>query len=353
MKLSLSATQGEREGAPRGIVSVALLVAYAQEAGVAAERCLRGSGITAAALADPTAEVSLAQELVVVENVLARLGPRPGLGIEVGLRYGLEHYGIFGFAALSSSTLGEAIAVAERYLELAYALVDLRVESGPDGVGVVLEPQRLAEGLRRFAVERDAAAVARFQRELLGDAVAFSEVSFTFAAPDAGDTEALGIYRRAFGIEPRFSVEVNRLASGAELLARPLPRASAFAAAQCRAQCEALIDRRHRRIGVAGHVRSELLADPRVMPGQTEVADRLAMSVRTLRRHLTAEGTSFRGLVNETRLGLAQELLETGQLGVDAVAERLGYADAPSFVHAFTRWTGVPPGRWRRGTRPA
>ncbi len=38
----------------------------------------------------------------------------------------------------------------------------------------------------------------------------------------------------------------------------------------------------------------------------------------------------------------------------EEVARRLGYAEAASFTHAFSRWKGIPPGAWARasGTLP-
>ncbi len=41
------------------------------------------------------------------------------------------------------------------------------------------------------------------------------------------------------------------------------------------------------------------------------------------------------------------ELLATAQLSVESVAERMGYAETASFIHAFKRWTGSTPGKYR------
>ncbi|MGY1940976.1 helix-turn-helix domain-containing protein [Nocardia gipuzkoensis] len=60
---------------------------------------------------------------------------------------------------------------------------------------------------------------------------------------------------------------------------------------------------------------------------QNEVAAALNLSVRTLRRRLEADGTSYRELVAETRQVLAEKLLGIGAT-VEDVAHRLGYADA-------------------------
>jgi AraC-like DNA-binding protein len=334
---------------PRGSASAALQVAYAAEFGVSARHCLAGTHITAAQLGDPTAEVTAGQELALVTNLVRAVGDRSGLGLEAGLRYGLHVYGIFGFAVLSSATLREGIAVAERFRELAYALVDVHSEPVDGEVWIVLEGASTPAAARRYAIERDAAAITLMQRELFAEPVPLARVTLEF--PEPAEPAEVAAYERAFGVRPQFGAPRNTLVIDAGLLDLALPRASEFAAAQCQAQCQVLLDRRHQRLGVAGRVRSELLRDQREMAGEDQVAAALNVGTRTLRRRLATEGTSFRAIVTETRGLLAQELLETGQLTIEQVADRLGYADASSFIHAFTRWSGDPPGRWVRNAR--
>ena len=73
------------------------------------------------------------------------------------------------------------------------------------------------------------------------------------------------------------------------------------------------------------------------------------MAPRTLHRHLAAEGASFRQLLDEVRQALAEEML-AHRMTVDEVAERLGYSEASSFVHAFKRWKGISPRTYRQRT---
>jgi AraC-like DNA-binding protein len=345
------ATRGGTAGAARwdtarGTASAALLLRYGTDLGVAPRACLRGTGLSPAELEDPRAEITAGQELAIVANLVAALGDVPGLGLGAGLRYGLQTYGIFGFAVLSSANLREAIAVAERFRELAYALVDVHLEMADGEVRIRLDAAAAPSEVRRFVIERDAAAITLIQRELFAEPVPLSAVTLAFEPPAELDP-----YLRTFGVLPEFGAAANLLVLDAALLDLPLPRASEFAAAQCQAQCQVLMDRRRRRVGVAGQVREALLADPHGMAGQAEVAAALNVSVRTLRRRLADEHTSFRAIVNETRMLLAQELLSTGQLTIEGVADRLGYAEASSFIHAFTRWSGVAPGRWLRASR--
>jgi AraC-like DNA-binding protein len=74
----------------------------------------------------------------------------------------------------------------------------------------------------------------------------------------------------------------------------------------------------------------------------------MAVAERTLRRQLAAEGTSYQRLLDEVRVSLADRLLGTGTLTVTQVAQRLGYAEAASFIHAHRRWHGVTPTGRRR-----
>lgn len=48
------------------------------------------------------------------------------------------------------------------------------------------------------------------------------------------------------------------------------------------------------------------------------------------------------------RMAIAKKMLRTEDAGVAEVAERVGYGSASAFNVAFTRYTGVPPGRYAR-----
>jgi AraC-like DNA-binding protein len=48
------------------------------------------------------------------------------------------------------------------------------------------------------------------------------------------------------------------------------------------------------------------------------------------------------------RMAVAKDLLRRHQLGIDEVAERVGYASASTFSTAFSRHVGDPPGRYAR-----
>ena len=85
------------------------------------------------------------------------------------------------------------------------------------------------------------------------------------------------------------------------------------------------------------------------MPDMEEVANALHLTVRTLRRRLREEGTSFAQLRDEVRMALAEALLAGPRLSMEQIAERLGYVDATSFGNAFKRCRARTPCSFRSG----
>jgi AraC-like DNA-binding protein len=82
-------------------------------------------------------------------------------------------------------------------------------------------------------------------------------------------------------------------------------------------------------------------------PDIRSVAAELAMSERSLQRHLSDEGASFQALVSETRHQLALEHLADASLTLIEVAFLLGYEDQNSFFRAFRQWEAQTPSDWR------
>ncbi|WP_237457559.1 AraC family transcriptional regulator [Pseudomaricurvus sp. HS19] len=85
----------------------------------------------------------------------------------------------------------------------------------------------------------------------------------------------------------------------------------------------------------------------RTMLGAERVADRLNMSVTTLRRHLQIEGTSFQRLKDECRMEAAFHYLACPDFSNRDIADRLGFDELSVFFRAFKKWTGVTPGQYR------
>ncbi|WP_222932756.1 AraC family transcriptional regulator [Nocardia yunnanensis] len=309
--------------------------------------CLAGAGLAAEAVIDSNAEVTARQEVAVVRNLLARFGNEPGLGVEAGSRYHISVYGPWGLALLASRTLRDAVDIALRHIELAFAFGQLSFEESAGEGFLRFDDGEVPEDVRAFLTERVMTGIQMIGRELFSMGVPLRRLSFRHPAP--ADTAR---YREAFGIEPAFGAARNEIVFDGAYLDVPLPRANEWARSACEQMCRDLLTRRHARTGVAGLVRDLLVRNPGEIPDQAAVAAELFVSPRTLSRRLNEEGTSFRALLDEVRQALSEELLDHTPMTTEQVAARLGYAEAASFIRAFRRWQGCPPQEYRaRGQR--
>jgi AraC-like DNA-binding protein len=77
-------------------------------------------------------------------------------------------------------------------------------------------------------------------------------------------------------------------------------------------------------------------------------AGKLAMSPRTLQRHLAKESLNFQTILNGTRKELAQHYLNNPAISTGEISYLLGYQDSNSFLRAFKDWTGMTPGEYRQ-----
>ena len=322
--------------------SIRLLVEFGLGNGLAAPQLLARSGLKEEQLDDPLVEVEPEQELRVITNLVNLLGAQPLLGIRAGWAYGISTYGIWGFALLCGKSIGEAMTLALRFLPLTYAFCPISVRPLHGQLAVLFDEPVAPEAIRPFLIQRDMAAASRLIRSLLGEERPLSGFLYTGARPDAADIRLPADWN----IDIQYDSPRNALLFDPAYLALPLPLSNPLTSAHCEQLCGALLHKRRSRQGTSALARMYLRASrARDLP---ELAGRLCMSERSLRRHLQAEGTCFSDILAEVRMEQAAELLEGGTHSIAQIAEALGYSDQSSFSQAYKRWHGIPPSASRK-----
>ena len=329
----------------RGVATARVLSQLGLDHGLTLEQVLRHTGLNRAVLDEPKAEIDAQQEIQLIRNLVTELPQLPTLGLEAGSRYHVTTYGLWGYAVLSSPTLGMGISMASRMLNQTFSLTTNEVEQIGEQVMVTYHSDHLPPEVRQFIMDRDRAAVVTLQREILGHPLPYKAILMRREEPSPEVVEA---YTQLFGVRPLFGQAQDRSLFAASLMHQPLPQADPHTAELCERMCKELVESRSSRTGVAAQVRDRLMRTPGRIPDMEEISTEMNMTSRTLRRHLSAEGASFRALLEEVRSTLAEELMTSATLTHSEIAERLGYADVTTFIEAFRRWKGVPPSEFRK-----
>ncbi|WP_313675188.1 AraC family transcriptional regulator ligand-binding domain-containing protein [Mycolicibacterium sp.] len=329
---------------PRGTEGVRIMTeAVADSMTIAA--CLAGTGLTESTLADADAEIWAHQEFMVVGNIIARLGDRPGLGVDVGGFSTLGRLGVLGFAFLTSATVREGFERILPYQALLPSHVRFSIQSDGARDYVVADDSDIPPEIQPFIVERDLAGLAA----VLAGANIPVEVEWVETTLDEQRAKRLA---KSWSLtsDVRAGCPVNRIAGAPGTLDVPLPQGDPNTTRVFERQCRELLDGRLSRVGVAGQLRSRLMHHQHSLPSMQTIADELHLDPRTLRRKLTDEATSYRDVIAEVRRTRAEQLL-SGHDSIEMIARRLGYAETASFTHAFKRWTGLTPSEFRRTSR--
>jgi AraC-like DNA-binding protein len=328
------------------VYATRVLCEVANERGVSTTDVLTGTAIEPTDLDDPNAMVSGLDEIKAVRRLLAQASGSPdeaaGIGIDVGSRFTLTHFGLFGFAVMSCGTLRELFDITRRYFALTMMHIDLAVFETAGDCLIELDAGHLPADVRGFFIERDIAGIiATTTSFALPVAEKYAD---QVSAELAVDEELLRPLLELVPVhDVAFGRAHNRLHFPRAMFDEPLPQADRHTLEMCMAQCDVLMQRSERRQGITALVRTKLFRDSGSFPTLPDIAEELDIHPRTLRRRLAEEGTSFRALLNEARSTVAVDLLRNVGLTVEEVSKRLSYTEASTFSHAFKRWYGVAP----------
>jgi AraC-like DNA-binding protein len=281
----------------------------------------------------------LLSELERLWTEVMRVHRRPELPLWVAEEFRPSDYQLFGFVAMTCSTLGEALEQIQRYVPL---WIEGARWTRPTERSMAYQ-LALADSLgARCIIESALAELVHAGRLASGGSFA-AAVELPHPGPPS-----LEAHRAWFGGtvtvgRPQALVEVT-----SEVLCRPLLQADPGLAAYLRQRAEEVLAARGGALGLVARLQSAVLAElARGPPSFAAVAKRMGMSARTLRRRLEEEGTTFRDLVDVVRKEAALDHLRQQTLALAEVAFVLGFSDPSAFHRAFKRWTGTTPAEYR------
>jgi AraC-like DNA-binding protein len=310
---------------------------------VSAEDLLAPVGLTKEAVSDPAGRLPLP----VVEKLISRaraLTGEPGLGFYLGLQMRISSLGYVGFAAMTSATIRDAIEIGVRYTPTRTTALGMRLHTDGPLASIVIEELADLGSARDVVLLWLMVGISQIGETLTGKPLSGTG-TVDVAAPEPS---YFGRFRDVVAGRVRFNQPMHRLVFDAAILDLPLVLRDPSALQLAKQQCERELNALGFSQSLSAGVRRVLLGEDRGFRALEDVARRLGMSTRTLKRKLAGEGTSFSQILDEERRERALLLVHSPELSLEQVAERVGYTDLANFTRAFRRWTGTTPAAFRR-----
>jgi AraC-like DNA-binding protein len=259
-------------------------------------------------------------------------------GLHLARQIDPRDVGLYFYAASAARDLGEALALFSRYCRIANEAFRLTQRSAD--TAIEFEFAGLSRYASRHNMEYVVAGIRTALRTMSGRNVAPTKVAFAH-----NRNSDVREFERFFGCPVEFGAPSNLLSISADALRLPLITADPKLLRVLRPYCDAAATERNVKPGT---MRSAVEAEvEKLLPdGKAKaenVAEALALSLRTLARRLADEGTTYGEVVDQLRSSLATQYLKDPGMSLGQIAWLLGYEGSTSFNHAFKRWTGRSP----------
>jgi AraC-like DNA-binding protein len=251
---------------------------------------------------------------------------------------------LWGFLLRSSNTFGEMLRRAERYMRVVNRHTEFVLEDAGGQASMTCPHQDPSPyGRREQVVCTLLGHWITWGRQLTRTRIAVDEARFQWSGPR--DREP---FERFFDGPVRFGARQDVLLLRSDVLKLPLIESTPELGARFEAYAAALVGRMTSQPSVVERVSKEI-AEGLLIGSAREgaVAQRLAMTVRTMHRRLDEAGTSFRKIRDGLLRERAEGLLRERRVPIAEVSYLLGYGEPSNFHRAFRRWTGVTPAEWR------
>jgi AraC-like DNA-binding protein len=242
-------------------------------------------------------------------------------------------------AVRSSATVRDALGNLARWAPLVHRAFEATLQ----GDRWLLRTPRRPRGLGRH-VQELAVAHALLQVRASVPSFAVDEAWFAHARPAHVDA----LYPLFGSAHVTFGCEDSGFSVARSELDRPMPTADARTLDTIEPLLVDALGSTPASPSFADRIAAHIAAS---LPGGSDVAEvarAMHMSGRTLQRRLEQEGTTFSEVLDRARLDVAKRALALPTTTLTDVAIQLGFSDLATFTRAFKRWTGMPPGQWRR-----
>ena len=303
-------------------------------------------------LSDPTFKAKLiqlqSQDRISIQTWISLLEEAaqftqiPAVGLHIGQHIKAPHTGIVGYLTASCGSVGEALALFERFARLIYDVNSLSMTMADETVIFSWGSEHVLPG--QLADETAISVFFTMVQNLAGRPLYPTKINFINQAPaDIAPYEEYFHCPVSFGgirtiVEfPAEYLNITLQNKDAKLLDLLEDHAQILLSTLPNAQFEKRLKQ----------LLTEMLKKQEDM-SIDHIAQRMNTSIRTLQRRLNDHDVKFQELLASVKLDLFQLYIKDDSLTLFDIALLLGYSEQSAFTRAVKRWTGSVPKNFRK-----
>ena len=269
---------------------------------------------------------------------------KPWLGVEIARLLQASVHGSLGFGAVTAPTVKDAFKLIEMAMPTRISLLEFEYQETPTGARFYVHELTELNELAHVIYPMLIGSFCDIVEKTTGEKANGVTVTLPYLSPPWFDTYSNQFpeLRMVFG-QPKFSVDIP-----ASILETHSLTADDFAFRNAVRECKQLLEVKHKGGDIAEQIKTFLFTQSPPYPLQTEIAQDLGYSVRTLIRKLSAEGTSFQAILDEVKMELSCWQLQNTELPIEQIADSVGFIDTSNFSRVFKRWMGLTPSAYRK-----
>ncbi len=296
-----------------------------------------------AALANPSnlGDIDVATFPILITTAIALTGEE-GLAFHLGLHMKLSSHGFVGFAAMSAGTIGEALEIVVRFAQLRVPAISFLIQVEGESVKINLKHLIPQGNLREFFVVTLFIGLYHLGEVLTGVKLQ-GQAKVSFAMPSY-----FSRFKRYIPGEVAFEQPEDSVIFAKSYLELPIQMADPISMQLAKEQCERELALINQESKLLTHVRHVIYNDKDGFLSLDQVAAKLNLSSRTLKRQLADQGRQFSSVLEQCKHHKAIAMLANPNHRIEHIAEVLGYSDTANFGRAFKKWSGETPANYRK-----
>jgi len=319
---------------------VKIFVQLVEEKGILAKNILANTHIDPLHITkDPY--INAHQLAQLIENS-SQLLTDPDWGLQFGERLHVGAHGLLGHISTSASNSFESLKVYQQFLKIRNQLISIDYQLRAQSVIIIFNIHSIIGHHQRPIIDGCISGLISTLATKLQLKSVDIPIQFTYQKPNKID-----LHRKILGNHITFSSDQNSVELPLNLLTQSNASANSGVFHLAKQQSEVALAQINQQNSLSHTINHYLLESPETLLTQEDMAKRLNMTPRTLRRRLLQEGVNYQEIQNSVRKNIAIQYLKSTSWTVQEISDRLGYSEEVNFSRAFKRWVGVSPSLFR------